>query len=81
MISELHSMAIRTRGFFDRGGGKDLEKWLCGMGGIEKKKASEFFFFNKNGYEIRLKSVAMPLVQITKCPVFLWDFYLDYKLL
>jgi len=34
-------MAIRTRGFFDPGGGKDLEKWLCGMGGIEKKKASE----------------------------------------
>nr|ABR17610.1 unknown [Picea sitchensis] len=41
MISELHSMAIRTRGFFDRGGGKDLEKWLCGMVGIEKKKAIE----------------------------------------
>jgi hypothetical protein len=37
-----------------------------------------FFFFYKNGYEIILKDVAEPLVQITKCPLFLWDFNLDY---
>jgi hypothetical protein len=36
------------------------------------------FFFNKNGYEIILRGVAEPLVQITKCPMCLWDFYLDY---
>jgi hypothetical protein len=35
------------------------------------------FFFYKNGYEIILKDVAEPLVQITKCPLFLWAFNLE----
>jgi hypothetical protein len=43
---------------------------------------SEFFylfFFNKNGYEIILRVVAEPLVQVTKCPMCLWVFCLEHK--
>ena len=33
-----------------------------------KKSRWEYLFFYKNGYDIILKDVAEPLVQITSCP-------------